>query len=182
MPINIHVGLSKKVGLPHYSSLAASCNVQIEAEHGLLENQPAEFQGRVCAAFAACRQAVEDELTRQQISHAATLAAGEGHSCAAPPPANGNGNGHAHGDQPPLPAGVRNGVRAASVRQLAYARELAKRIAGLGLHGLDTLVEKSFDKPLAGISRVEGSRLIEILQAIKAGAIDLDVALATDSA
>jgi len=73
MPININVGLSKKVGLPNYGSLAASCSVQIEAGHGLLEGNLAEFQRRVCESFAACRQAIEDELNRQQGSNSGKI-------------------------------------------------------------------------------------------------------------
>jgi hypothetical protein len=75
MPLKDDVGLSQKIGLPDYGSLGASCHVEYEADGTLLTSGPHTFQWQVRNAFVACKQAVQDELQRQQQS---------------PPSANGN--------------------------------------------------------------------------------------------
>lgn len=86
MPLKLNVGLSKKIGQPDYGSLGASCNVELELESSLIQSDPGAFQRHVRNAFVACRQAVQEELSREQQS-----AAGNGH------PQNGNGNGRQAG-------------------------------------------------------------------------------------
>jgi hypothetical protein len=68
--MRITVGLTKKVGLPGYGSLAASCQVEsFEFSAGL---SSADFSRRVRQAFDACRHAVEEELLRRQEMPRAT--------------------------------------------------------------------------------------------------------------
>lgn len=94
MPLKVNVGLSKKVGLPDYGSLGASCHVEYEADASLLHTDLEGFHRQVKNAFIACKQAVQDELHRHQAAEAA----------AQPPSANGKqanaqprNNGHANG-------------------------------------------------------------------------------------
>jgi hypothetical protein len=65
MPLRLNVGVSKKLGLPAYSSIGASCNLDLELENGLLRD-PAGFRDQVQGAFLAARKAVDDELARLQ--------------------------------------------------------------------------------------------------------------------
>ncbi len=65
MPMTVKVGLAKKVGQPDYGSLGASCEVALELDAGLLFSDLDGFHRKVQAAYMACRQAVQDELSGQ---------------------------------------------------------------------------------------------------------------------
>jgi hypothetical protein len=88
MAVTLSVGLQKKVGLPDYGSLGASCHVEFEIDRSLIDQDLDGFHHKAAGAFAACRQAINDQLA-QQVGHS---------------PANGNGhggnnssrNGHSH--------------------------------------------------------------------------------------
>ena len=105
MPMKVSVGLSKKVGLPEYGSLGASCNVEIELEGSLLQNDVDKFQQHVRRAYQACAQAVNEELHRSNGHQPATPqnpapvngngTNGNGHATS-----NGNGNGRSSGPRP----------------------------------------------------------------------------------
>src|SRR5687767_13244048 len=116
MPLKLNCGLSRKIGLPNYGSLGASCNVEVELEHSLLDNDLNGFQERVRQVYIACKQAVGDELARHQEPPMC------GKSDAQPPSKDGNGQ-HSNGSTPSL----------ASDRQIEYARQLAGQILGLGV-------------------------------------------------
>jgi len=183
MPLRLNIGLSKKLGLPDYGSLGASCNVDIELDAALLQTDPEAFQRHARNAYDACRRAVQEELARHQAA-AMTPA---GNPSANPPPAtaanagsngNGNGNGHASGNGHNGQNGNgRGNGHPASEKQFTYIRQLASHVKGLGVRRLEALAQKMFCKPVAGLSSLEASGLIDTLKGVKAGEIDLDAVL-----
>jgi hypothetical protein len=61
--LKLHAGVSKKVGLPGFSSTSASCTIEAELDSSLL-NDTAGFQIVVQKAYQSCEQAVEDQIAR----------------------------------------------------------------------------------------------------------------------
>ncbi len=158
--LKLSVSTSKKIGLPDYGSLGASCGVELELDPRLLDRDPAAFHDRVRQAYVACAQAVNDELGRQQHGQSHRFSGGD-------PRDNGNTrNGHGNG----------NGQQATD-KQLGYVRQLAGQIEGLGLRRLDELCERMFHKTLGDLNSMDASGLIDTLKQIKAGDIDLAAAL-----
>ena len=167
MPLTLNVGLSRKVGLPDYCSLGASCNVQVELESSLLQNDLETFHRHVKTAYVACAQAVNDELSRHQATSAVASRTAE---ASATTSATGNGRSNAMGN------GAISGHRA-SDKQRDYAHQLAGQIKGLGVRKLDQLAHRLSGKPLADLTGLEASGLIDKLKAIKAGNLSVSAAL-----
>ena len=119
MAVKLSVGLQKKVGLPDYGSLGASCHVEFEIDRSLLDNDLDGFHQKVRGAFAACQQAVSDQLTRQQSDQPASNGNGHngnGHGGNGNGYSNGNGNGH-RGNSRPATASQARAIRAIAGRQ-----------------------------------------------------------------
>ena len=151
MPLKLNVGVSKKIGQPDYGSLGASCHLEVELDQSLVFDDLDGLQERIQNVFAACRQAVTDELASlelRQINGSSQTAVG-GQS-------NDSANGHR-----------------VTQKQLEYARQLAGPIRGLGVRRLKGLAQLMFSKPLADLSSLEASGLIDVLKDIKAGKVDL---------
>jgi hypothetical protein len=66
MPLKLNVGVSRKVGLPDYGSMGATCNLEVELDGSLLHHDLAAFHAQVRDAYVAAHQAVNDELARLQ--------------------------------------------------------------------------------------------------------------------
>jgi hypothetical protein len=169
MPLKLNVGLSKKLGLRDYGSVGASCNVELELDGSLLQGDLEGFHRHVRNAFVACRQAVQDELARhQQADQTGT----DNHAASGGP--NGNGHGQNGGRSA---AGSNGNGHLASEKQHAFARQLAGQVKGLGVRRLEDLCQRMFAKPLAAISSLDASGIIDVLKDIKAGKIDVEQAL-----
>ena len=177
MPLRLNVGLSRKIGQPDYGSIGANCHVEVELDGALLQQDLDSFHRHVRNAFVACRQAVDDELTRCGAKSDASNGQAES------PEGDGNGqassqtNGHSIHRNGNGSSGHR-----ASQKQHDYAQQLAGQIKGLGIRRLESLANKMFNKPLADLSSLDASGLIDVLKDIKAGKISLNDALTGASA
>jgi hypothetical protein len=103
MAVKLSVGLQKKVGLPDFGSLGASCHVEFEIDRGLLEHDLDGFHRKVSDAFVACRQAVHDQLaaanevsTELSSPQSGAVTGRNGHSVTSKPSGHAGTNGHAH--------------------------------------------------------------------------------------
>ena len=64
MALKLNAGVSRKVGLPDYGSVGASCNIELELDAGLIDRDLDAFHARVRGVYVAAHQAVHDELAR----------------------------------------------------------------------------------------------------------------------
>ena len=116
MAVTLSVGLQKKVGLPDYGSFGASCHVEFEIDRCLIDQDLDGFHQKVADAFAACRQAVNDQLAPQPTQHSPTN--GNGHAGN-----NSSRNGHAHTNG----NGARQEVGSATQSQVRAIFAIARR-------------------------------------------------------
>jgi hypothetical protein len=66
--LKLHAGVSKKVGLPGFSSASASCTIEAELDSSLLQDHEG-FQTVVQRAYQSCEKAVEDQIARLTHEH-----------------------------------------------------------------------------------------------------------------
>lgn len=146
MPLKLSIGLSRKVGLPDYGSLGASCHIELELESALLARDPISLGDRARQTYAACAEAVDDALQRHRPTDARPCS--NGHVATA---SNGRS---AHRFTPPP----------ATAKQQEYARQLATQIPGLEEPGLEAFSQQRWGKPPAALDRSEASELIDALR------------------
>ncbi len=65
--LKLNTGITRKVGLPDYGSAGASCNLEVELDTSLFHDLDGLHQV-VRRAYAACNQAVQDELARSSAA------------------------------------------------------------------------------------------------------------------
>lgn len=167
MPFKLSVGLCRKIGLPDYGSVGASCSLEIELDPSLLASDPQALRQRIQHAYSVCQAAIDEQLASAPSNPDTTSPTGSTNCLPAGAP---------NGRDPPRNGQTANG-QPASEKQLAYARQLAAQIRGLGVRRLDELAGRVCGKPLADLSSVDASSLIDMMKAIKAGTVDLDAAL-----
>ena len=175
MPLKLTAGVSKKLGLPGYSSVGAICHVELELDSGLIQADPEAFQAQVRQVYAQCAASVEEELARHQVPRnpprpvsdvpGGRFAKVDGSDFA-------NGNGHAedngHGNGHPLSSTNGKARSRPSARQLEYVQTLAGRI-GMDAGQLERLSQRLFERPLGELSGGEASGLIRALQEMREG-------------
>lgn len=127
MPLKVSVGLSKKVGLPDYGSLGASCHVEYEADASLLNTDLEGFHRQVKNAFIACKQAVQDELHRHQAAEQASQAASDQ---SAPRPGD-NGNGRSSPNGSPSRNGYAGNASGNGQRRTTSRKATASQVRAL---------------------------------------------------
>lgn len=192
--LKLNIGFTRKVGEANYGSRGASVNLEIEVESGLVRETD-KLRAKIDYLFELAKESVESQLNGgnppQQTQPAANSNGSGGNNGA-----NGNGTHASPGVSPSQNAGDGNGSghrsqnngnngnghsngngHAASEKQMTYVRQLAGHIKGLGVRRLEALANKMFAKPVAGLTSLEASGLIDSLKAIKAGEIDLDTVL-----
>ena len=168
MPLKLNVGLSRKLGLPNYGSLGASCAVEVELDSFAFHDAEL-LQQRVEAAFDTCRVAVENELIRYQTTDPPSRPTRD--SDEATEPAN---VAPTAADAPV--------VSLATERQLDFAYQLARQIRALGGQRLKLLVQQLYDRSLEELTTQEASRLIDLLKEVRGGTRSLDDFLADAAA
>jgi hypothetical protein len=162
MPLRLNVGVVKKLGLPAYSSIGASCNLEVELDSNLLHDL-AGFHEQVRDAFIAAQQAVNDELARLQAQadvaeiHGAEAVNGHRHELQA-------GNGVHAGKKNPAPRSETRPARTgkpATPSQVRAIVSIARR-QHADLDGL--LCDLGVTRP-EELSLADASKLIDQLKA-----------------
>ena len=140
MAMKLSIGFQKKLGQPDYGSVGATCHVEFEIEPTLLHNNLDAFHEKARHAFAACQQAVNDQLVRQTPDGSAK-----------------NGNGHTNGHSPPGAVHSGNGSNGTSGSPRLATQSQARAIRAIASKqrvDLQKLLEARF-----GVGRPENLRL-----------------------
>lgn len=168
--LKLNIGFNRKVGEANYGSRGASVNLEIEVDSGLVR-EPGNLQAKIDYLFNLAKLSVDAQLNGNRRSDPARVAS--------TPHGNGNGaqNGNGHARASTNGNGHGNGRRRASEKQMKFVSQLARGIRGLGVRRLESLTGKMFGKPLADLTSLDASSLIDTLKAIKDGTVSLDAAL-----
>ena len=187
--LKLNIGFNRKVGEANYGSRGASVNLEIEVESGVVR-EPDKLQAKIGYLFELAKASVEAQLngvSQPQQPAPATGTSGNGAYANASANsgqsnANGNGNGHSSHTNGTSGNGTNGNGHRASDKQINFATQLAKGIRGLGTRRLDSLTGRMFGKPLADLTSLDASSLIDTLKAIKEGRVSLDAALSEGAA
>ena len=168
MTLKLQVGSSRKLATNDFGSHGAHCGIELSLDPLAME-QPEVFQQRLTRLFATCRGAVEEELRRQL-----------GNETVAPPAELGTHGRIAHDNgQPVNRNGSRRTARGASEKQLKFIRTLASAVQGLDHNQLEVLCERMFNSTVDHLSSMDASAMIDTLQGLKQGRLQLQRLLDT---
>jgi hypothetical protein len=170
MPLKVNSGLSKKLGLPNYGSAGASCSVEFELDSGQLVQDLDGFHRHIRNAYVACRQAIQDELSRQLNPEPQTTDATENDASVTAESSDDAPNGST---TTPATLGLVQASPRASQRQLNYVHYLAHGLSGMTPRRLEILSATVCGKRLAHLTSADASHLIDTLKQIQAGEKDL---------
>lgn len=162
MPTKVSVGLSKKAGLPDYGSIGSSCHVELELDPNILDGDLDRFRQHVRRAYAACREAVEEELSRNPAETGAESNRLDGHS---------NGNGHSpHNGSSKHRNNGSNGRRSVNGRAATQSQVRAiKAIASRSRIDLGPLLDRFGVRAAEDLDIGQASELIDELKGQLAG-------------
>lgn len=136
MPLKLNLGLSKKVGEPHYGSRGASINLEVEIDSALVA-EPLKFQERVRRLYRLVRASLAEELNGKPAP-------------AAPPATNGT--------VPPTPS-----PRPATALQLKAIARIAERC---GVDLSQFLERRLGAHDTNGLTLQQASQVIDELRAL----------------
>jgi hypothetical protein len=189
--LKLNIGFNRKIGEANFSSRGASVNLEIEVESGVVR-EPDKLQAKIDYLFKLAKASVDAQLNGtsppQQPQPDANNNGNNGsngngtHANANASQINGNGNGNGHSSVANGNGSGNGNGHHASEKQLNFANQLAKGIRGLGVRRLESLTGRMFGKPLAGLTSLDASSLIDTLKAIKEGRVSLDAALSEGTA
>ncbi len=157
MPTTVSVSWSRKAGLPDYGSVGATCHVELELDGQILDGDLTRFRQHVQRAYAACREAVEDELAREGAD---------------PPQRQSrlNGNGNGNGNHATNSNGYANGRRQSNGRSATQSQVRAiTAIANRNRIDLTPFLQQHGVQAVADLSIGDASSLIDELKGQPAG-------------
>ena len=151
MPVQLNIGLNKKVGQANYGSRGASVNLEVELDSGIVDDRD-RLRTQIHKLFGLARESLNAELNGDASNGHAGDNNGNGHHTT-----NGNGNGST--------GHHRSNGRSATQSQV----RAIKAIAGRNRVDLSSLIDRYCVSSVDELSISEASSVIDELKAQPAG-------------
>jgi len=182
--LKLNIGFNRKIGEANFSSRGASVNLEIEVESNVVR-EPDKLQAKIDYLFKLAKASVDAELNGTSPPPAAGNGNAQGSQTngnGSQASGNGQGNGNGQGSQSNGNGQANGNGHRATEKQINFANQLAKGIRGLGTRRLESLSGRMFGRPLAELTSLDASSLIDTLKAIKEGRVSLDAAFSEGTA